>query len=518
MNSEQVYDLIKLQLNGDESFEEIERLVDNLCNQFNLDFSKEVLNRFRSQATEKSTPKLLVKWGELPQIGHHSCPEFNLLCPGYLGKPMISIRVAQNLDHDPKAQLHSPKQEQEGLWSFFVPFQLTTNQMDCRPGIYFIEVDIYFREVPKGYANFYRSLVRLNVKSSSDENGAILEIDGDGESVVNLHGYDLKQFSKVVLKGGQDGIINLQNTFGQSPAAPSATVQQTVFEYKLKPDLEKQKRIPTRLSRPLTQQGKTDRACLLHEDGRNTLLIANNSVTFGRSRDNDIILRFLPKSDENDNSSRYLSRTHLAINLGQDGLELIDLSNTGVEFDYDPIKEKLLFMPRYSGHTSTRLELGSKGLGPKVFGMELHLYSMERELPLTERYFWHSLYTETLGSHMSRLHQDSIETGIDAVRLERETNLKDQESYILLYREALIGSSVHSASILVESESSRPFARILHIDRRFWLERIQPSGTIRLNDTELKLHDIVPLEFGNTILAGQEKLVFTSYSQLYLGE
>ena len=74
MNSEQVYDLIKLQLNGDESFEEIERLVDNLCNQFNLDFSKEVLNRFRPQATEKSTPKLLVNWGELPQIGHRSCP------------------------------------------------------------------------------------------------------------------------------------------------------------------------------------------------------------------------------------------------------------------------------------------------------------------------------------------------------------------------------------------------------------------------------------------------------------
>jgi hypothetical protein len=86
MNSEQVYDLIKSQLNGKESFEEIERLVDNLCNQFNLDYSKEVLNRFRLKATEKSTPQLLVNWEELPQIGHRSCPEFNLLCPDYVGK------------------------------------------------------------------------------------------------------------------------------------------------------------------------------------------------------------------------------------------------------------------------------------------------------------------------------------------------------------------------------------------------------------------------------------------------
>ena len=516
MNSEQVYDLIKSQLNGDESFEEIERRVDNSCTQFGLDVRKEVLNRFRSQATEKSTPKLLVKWGELPQIGHHSCPEFNLLCPGYLGKPMISIRVAQNLDHDPKAQLHSPKQEQEGLWSFFVPFQLTTNQMDCRPGIYNIEIDVCFSHVPQGHSNFYRCMIRLNLKAAALENCGVLEIEGDGQSMVNLHGYDLKSFSKVVLKGGQDGVINLQNHFNQKADLSNKSEKQVAFEYALKPDLEKQKHLSTRYASNARSE-RTDKACLLHKDGRRTLLISKKRIDFGRSRDNEIVLRFLPRSEENDNHSRYLSRTHMTMNLGDDGLELIDESNSaGIGLDYERIDGRTYLTPKYQGHMSRQLELGSIGLVSKPFSMKLHLYSMEKDEPLGERYLWHNLIANAVDSDLTSLHKNAVENAIDAVRLDRESNLEDRESYVLVFREALIGSSTLSAPIVMDTGIGRPSARILHLDNRFWIESLRPDSQFHIDDSPIAVKQLVPLAYGMNIRLGHETVIFNTFQQHHL--
>ena len=502
-------------MNGDESFEEIELLVDNLCNQFNLNFSKEVLNRFRPQATEKSTPKLLVKWGELPQIGHHSCPEFNLLCPGYLGKPMISIRVAQNLDHDPKAQLHSPKQEQEGLWSFFVPFQLTTNQMDCRPGIYNIEIDVCFSHVPQGHSNFYRCMIRLNLKAAALENCGVLEIEGDGQSMVNLHGYDLKSFSKVVLKGGQDGVINLQNHFNQKADLSNKPEKQVAFEYALKPDLEKQKRLSTRYASNARLE-RTDKACLIHKDGRRTLLLSKKRIDFGRSRDNEIVLRFLPRSEENDNHSRYLSRTHMTRNLDDDGLELIDKSNSaGIGLNNERIDGRTYLTPKYQGHMS-RLELGSIGLVSKPFSMKLHLYSMEKDEPLGERYLWHNLIANAVDSDLTSLHKNAVENAIDSVRLDRESNLEDRESYVLVFREALIGSSNLSAPIVMDTGIGRPSARILHLDNRFWIESLRPDSQFHIDDSPIAVKQLVPLAYGMNIRLGHETVIFSTFQQHHL--
>jgi hypothetical protein len=517
MNSEQLYELIKLQLNGDESFEAIERLVDNLCNQFNLDFSKEVLNRFRPQATEKSTPQLLVNWGELPQIGHRSCPEFNLLCPGYVGNPMISIRVDQDLDHDSKSQLHSPKQEQEGLWSFSVPFQLTTNQMDCRPGIYTIEIDVYFSHVPQGHSNFYRCMIRLNLKSVAMENGGILEIEGDGQSMVNLHGYDLKSFSKVVLKGGQDGVINLQNHFNQKADLSTKPEKQVAFEYALKSDLEKQKRLSTRYASNASSE-RTEKACLIHKDGRRTLLLSKKQIDFGRSRDNEIVLRFLPRSEENDNYSRYLSRKLMTMNLDGDGLELIDKSNSaaGIGLDYERINGRSYLTAKYQGHMTRQLEIGSIGLVSKPFSMKLHLYSMEKDEPLSERYLWHNLIANAVDSDLTSLHKNAVENAIDSVRLDRESNLEDRESYVLVFREALIGSSTLSAPIVMDTGIGRPSARILHLDNRFWIESLRPDSQFHIDDSPIAVKQLVPLAYGMNIRLGHETVIFSTFQQHYL--
>ncbi len=109
--------------------------------------------------------------------------------------------------------------------------------------------------------------------------------------MVNLQGYNLKQFSKVILKGGQDGVINLQNaivgpgdTETKAPEKPATT-----FEYQLKVNTEKQSRLPA-VSSTLTQRTYLDAAGFFFEDGRCTLVMTRPRITFGRSRDE--VVRF----------------------------------------------------------------------------------------------------------------------------------------------------------------------------------------------------------------------------------
>ncbi len=114
----------------------------------------------QQQMPEGYAPRLLVDWCELPRVGHQVRPEFSLICPFFNSKPELSIGVDPELDHDPRHAMRRPQAEEEGLWSFNVPFQMTTESMDCRPGRYLIDVAISFRDVPSGCPRFFRCRIR----------------------------------------------------------------------------------------------------------------------------------------------------------------------------------------------------------------------------------------------------------------------------------------------------------------------------------------------------------------------
>ena len=108
--------------------------------------------------TARQRPRLLVDWGELPQVGRQARPLFTLIASGVSGRPVIKVNVDRSLDNDPLDPLRQVKTEEQGLWSFYVPFSLTNNGLDARPGMYVIDVEVTFPHVVAGQPRFLQTL------------------------------------------------------------------------------------------------------------------------------------------------------------------------------------------------------------------------------------------------------------------------------------------------------------------------------------------------------------------------
>ncbi len=522
-----LFNLVKEQLEGTEDLQQIEAqvtLVADTC-KLSQDVVTEVLTEFASQFAPAvnviRAPRLLVDWGELPRVGYQVRPEFSLLCPAYSARPEIHIKVDRDLDHDAYDPLRRPQIDEPGLWAFHVPFRMTSEGMDCRPGHYLLDVEVTFREAPAGAARFYRCRIRLNVPDLNDDQGGVLEIDGDGQSMVNLQGYNLKQFSKVVLKGGEDSVINLQNAMGgnngedENDEPLPDNKPATTFEYQLKVNSEKQSRLPT-VAATTERRAYLDSAGLVFEDGRRTLIYSRPRLTFGRSRDNDVVLRFLPRSKENDNNSRNLSRTHCVAEVVPEGIEIRDESRTGIELNYSVVREREVVTTHHTGEV-TPIQLGVTGAVPTPLTLEMITFGPDRYAEKDDLEFWHELYSEMVGARsISRLARESLSLQLDAVRYDRVENLKDEESYVLLLREALIGGSPNQAAIVLSDHSSPVQARLLHLDRTFWIEPLNESKLPSINGTPLQVRSLTPLSPGMEIQFGDEVATFDRPTQLYL--
>jgi hypothetical protein len=347
----------------------------------------------------------------------------------------------------------------------------------------------------------------------------VLEIDGDGQSMVNLQGYNLKQFSKVVLKGGEDSVINLQNAIGgddgEGDAPPVDAKLATTFEYQLKVNTEKQSRLPT-VTTTTDRRAYLDAAGFVFEDGRRTLVYARPRLTFGRSRDNDVVLRFLPRSTENDNNSRNLSRTHCVAEVVPEGIEIRDESRTGIELNYSVVREREVVTTHHTGEV-TPIQLGVTGTVPTPLTLEMMTFGPDRYAEKDDLEFWHELYSEMVGARsISRLARESLSLQLDAVRYDRVENLKDEESYVLLLREALIGGSPNQSAIVLNDHSVPVQARLLHLDRTFWIEPLSETNLPLINGNPVPVRSLTPLSPGMQIRFGDEIATFDRPSQLYL--
>ncbi|MEY4566186.1 MAG: hypothetical protein RLY14_1156 [Planctomycetota bacterium] len=516
-----LYDMVKSQLGSNITMQEVERVVLGVAAALNLDpqLVQRVTAVFRAEIAPSPVdcvPRLLVDWGELPRVGHQVRPEFSLICPAYETRPEIKISVDRDLDHDENDPRRRPQADDKSLWSFHVPFRMTTGGLDCRPGQYLIDFEVSFREVPADLPRFYRCRIRLTVNSGNDGEGGVLEIDGDGQSVVNLQGCNLKQFSKVILKGSQDSIINLANGFGQDSTsdAPAATKPNTTFEYQLKVDHQKQGRLPK-----LLQIGKPrsylDSCGFFFEDGSRYLVFARPKITFGRSRDNDVILRFFPRSQENDAHSGNISRTHFIAELIPEGIEIRDESRSGIELNYSVVRERIS-IPAIRAGEVTHLELGVTGTVPKKFKMEMVLFSPEDRDHLDELSYWDELVCEIVGGRLSRISREGLDASVNSVRYDRASSLEGEECYVHLFREAIIGGSPARCAIVLKNSVSQPPARLLHIDRSFWLETLSNASNISIDGMVVPPLSLVALSPGMQISFGGEVVKFDRPSQLYL--
>ena len=518
--ADMMFPVIKSQITETSTLEDIEPILQTCGAPDEVIF--ELMARFRAELDSRTSgvsgPRLLVDWGELPRVGYQVRPELSLICPDYPSRPDILVCVDQDLDHDATDRLRRPQSEDRGLWTFHVPFRMTTDGMDCRPGHYVIDVEVFFREAPETLPRFFRCRLRLNVPDASAAEGGVLEIDGDGQSMINLQGHNLKQFSKVVLKGGADSVINLQDATGRSGDPKEAVAEPkapaTTFEYDLKVDREKQERLP-KVSSTFQKRAYLDAAGFFFKDGRRTLIFTRPRLSFGRDRENDVIIRFLPASDENNTLSRYISRTHFLLEVTPEGLEFIDQSRKGMQVDVDVVRERKSVSVSH-GPVHVPVDLGLPGTVDQIFHLEMVTFTPDRNAERSDLEFWDELYCELVGGHLSRLARSGLDLSLNALRFDRINNLEGEESYALLLRELLIGGAPNRCGVQLKDSGPAAQAKLLHMDRSFWLEVLSDTDRVSVDDEPLAPKTLVPLVPGMTIQFGTETVRFDRPTQLYL--
>lgn len=440
-------------------------------------------------------PRLLVDWGEMPQIGRSARPLFSLIGAGSSGRPSVRVNIDRGLDHDPVDPLRQVRTEESGLWTFYVPFSLTTNGLDSRPGLYVIDVDVTFPNAGDGQPRFLRTQIRLNLSDGSSDRRELV-IDGDGQSVVNLAGHDLRSFSRVVLKGDDQAIINLQSFSQEVAALPEKPRDPVVFEYELKINRDIQERLPRIV--PVSQPAKVD-AITLAIDGHRVHVIARKRVTFGRSRENDVCLRFLPRSKEYDEGSRGISRTHMALDLTENGLMLVDeKSAKGVDVDCDSVRGDKTFT-HLDAPGGRHIDLPSPLSASIVLEMDLALFGQDPRNPdFRTDLEWDDVCFEVAGEPASRPWQIARTSGMEAARLRRLNNLSEEE-YVFLYRHARIGRSAKDHAIAISGLGAvAGDLRLLYAGRMFWLHS-EGSVAITLNGERIDGACLMPLAIGQAI-------------------
>ena len=486
---------------------------------------------------EVAMPRLIVDWGDYPQVGHQSRPHFLLLCPeAYQMKkrPKVRVVVDTQLDHDFEVQRpRRLKPDGKGLWGFHVPFRLTSKDKHCLPGQYVIDVAVDFPEVASPQLpHVFHCAIRLRIPQPDANAERTLEIDGDGKSIINLQGQDIKSFSRVVLTGGDNGIINLHNSdLLGSQADQDGEEEQTsvTHTFELKPDIHFQGAEPhIPLDFQKKRPSRMETAMFLFEDERRILLIPKKKITIGRNRGIPIVLRFLPRSLENDRHSLNISRDHMTLELKSEGLLVKDRGPDRHQKQTGALNVADQVVQNGDQHLLARDQMGASILLELPYGLnydqpfefDLDLFGGDDDDVLLEETRGRDELTllrraagATRKPPLWRLVEQS---GMEAVRLRRRGNL-EEEQYVLLYRKALIGSSESSSPICIDdSRLSSVAAQLVYLERSFWLQNLGVPESIQVNGRAINRGEMIPLKEGMELQFGETTVRFEKSQQLHL--
>jgi pSer/pThr/pTyr-binding forkhead associated (FHA) protein len=511
---ERLIDAIKPRVDGkspSEVRDQLDKSIDALDEDVRVSFTEEETNRIYLELIARE-PKLRVDWGELPRIGDQANPVFNIICTGFDKRPRIRADIDLKLDHDPRDIF--PQSKGEGLWEFSLPFSLTTDGKDCRPGRYMIRLKLAFPESPsKSLARFYNFDMKLAIKRVTDGEEPVLEIDGEGQSLINLQGLDLTQYSKVKIKAGDGALVNVNNPGATSKAkAPPPPGDTVALECELKVDIDLNEHA-LNTSRHFSKRRRLDKAMFVTEDDRRIILLAKRIATFGRNVRNDVMVRYLPRSESNDGLSRDISRNHMVLEINEEGLLIHDKSSKGIVVNHHVV-EKI--------HTLTADDVDDElglcfGKDPHSdpFEFDMQLFGGEQD-PHDQRNMvkLDDLFTEDLRERFDRAGRLAGTCQINAVRLRRTSNLKEEE-YVLVYRHAFIGSSPNESAVVLHDYTLKArHARIIYLGNTFWLQNQAKDGAVQVDDQPIALREMVPLVPGMKIQVGETILQFESAEQI----
>lgn len=461
-------------------------------------------------------------------------PQFLLVCPDSYQRerPRVLVKVAENLDHTfPSDRPRTLKSEGPGKWGFNVPFTLTTNDQDCRPGYYVIHVTVEYHNLANpSLPHAFHCSIRLHITQPGSNEGRTLTIDGDGHADINLRGQDLKSFDQVILKGDERANITLHNNeLLQSEETNEETEEESVTHtFELKPTFQDEPRlfIPERYK--MVSPSRMEMAMFLFTDESRIMLIPKKRVTIGRNRSAQIVLRFLPRSSQHDRLSLKISRDHMTLELNNDGLLVKDRG------------------PDRQGKQTGALKISGKVvqngnqhlLGPEQLGGNLVVelpYGLSYEQPFKFELDLFGGEDDEMGHDQARRQQKldllqravgtqrrpplwrlAEKNGFDAVRLRRRENLVE-EKYVLLYCRGLIGNSPSSNPIHIDDRNISPeTARLVYIDRSFWLQNLGPADRVKVDGQPIGPGELIPLSPGMELLFGETAVRFERFEQMHL--
>ncbi len=244
--------------------------------------------------------------------------------------------------------------------------------------------------------------------------------------------------------------------------------------------------------------------------GLNRIFLYNaETVTLGRNRDCDMIIRCLPSDQggENDRRSGKIGRQHCLIELTDKGPRVIESGEA---------KNGLEINGRLTGREGNILRSESNQMIlANLFEMSLRLYPS-----CSDAVLWQD-YEQALEAGGDLLWQAAGRAGVSSLALERKTTLGEDdpagtESYLIVYRRILIGSEAGCA-LRIEQDGILPVHAALVTARGcFYLEALSREGSVEVNGYKLNPAELMPLAAGDRIRVGDREMVYNLAYQMYM--
>ena len=200
---------------------------------------------------------------------------------------------------------------------------------------------------------------------------------------------------------------------------------------------------------------------------------------------NEVVLRLLPRSPQNDEKTAGISREHVAVAIQDDGLFLIDRSGSHeTQLDGRPVSQRA---PIPLNRPSV-VQIGGVlqlRLVPFFESTDIHNSSCHR-------------YAEC--GRPDGTWQIAERLGIRSLLIERVNNLANDECYIIVYRWANVGCAAGHEVMIPGAGLEDVHARIVRLGSQFWLHAMA-DGVVVDGVSVLNGH-ICPLAAGMPVLLG----------------
>ena len=231
-----------------------------------------------------------------------------------------------------------------------------------------------------------------------------------------------------------------------------------------------------------------DRLSLVIGEGveaQRVLVLGKAAVSLGRRReDNEIVLRRLPRSKENDSLTLQVGGRHVTLTVNPRGLFLADNKTlNGTLLNDRPVK----------GEQAIPLDQPSEVDVAKAFRLRLIPFLEARDGP------------KVAAGRYARLGQPdetwlaAEKLGLRSLVIQRSDNPGQNEKYILVFRWFELGHGLGSEVVLPSACSARRCMRIVRIGGRFWLENLADEDCVSAGRATVPRGSACPLRRGTTL-------------------